>query len=161
MDLCPCCPIECGLQWHRIQRSATFYSYCLFPLSGWFVWIVREVPPLPVYVTHTLVTSLEQSSEKGKAWIVFLIKNAGSWSNTGSCREQCPSRIAQSLYSAPIDPGFLNKSSIELTYSMFSTKKCRRSLAMVHIYLDKFATHRSGPFRTCYLLGRGFVPRLP
>jgi hypothetical protein len=51
---------------------------------------------------------------------------------------QCPHLTAQSPYSVRINTGFLNKCYSDLPYSEFSIKKYYCSLAMVHIYLDKF-----------------------
>jgi hypothetical protein len=65
-------------------------------------------------------------------------KNAGSRSNIGSSREQCPPYITQAPYLVSIDPGFLNKCYIYLPYSKFSAKECHYSLNMMQINLNEF-----------------------
>jgi len=73
-------------------------------------------------------------------------------SDTGLCREQFPPSVAQSIYSVPIDPGFLNQCCIHLPYCKFSIKKGHCSLAMVQIYLDTLYPSdmdRLGPIVCC------------
>jgi hypothetical protein len=92
------------------------------------------VLPILVYVILTVVTSLEWNSDNGKAWIVLLIKIHDLEAIPGPA-EKCPLRIAQGSYSVPTEQGSCI-SAILISPGKFSTKKCRRSLAMVQIYLE-------------------------
>ena len=75
----------------------------------------------PHLVILTIVTSVEQSCDSGKAWSVLLTK-------------------LQDLGAIPVptNPGFLNKCCINLHYCSFSAKECHCSLSMVLINLNKF-----------------------
>jgi hypothetical protein len=63
--------------------------------------------------------------------------HAGSRSNTGSSKTQCPAGILQSPYSVPINPGFLNTCN-KLPYCKCSAQDCQFSLDMLQINLNKF-----------------------
>jgi hypothetical protein len=116
---------------------------------GWFVWIIMEVRVSflilfpQIYVILTVVRYVEQCSNYGKAWIVFLTNMQG----TGSIlvpAENSNLSIAQSPYLVPTYPGFANKCYISFPYSRFSTKMCCHTLGMEQIYFDRFTSFTSG-----------------
>ena len=110
-----------------LNHMAGTLRYVYVPLSS-FSGICR--------VHSHQITSTEFQQRKGINCTPYKI--AGSRSNTRSCKMRCPHLTAQSPYLVLINTGFLNKCYSDLPFSVFSTKKCYCSLAMVEIYLDKF-----------------------
>ena len=136
------------MHWHHIQQKAPFYLYSFdrdgsSESYGRYVKVPVSSFVLPPHCHHITRTELQQR----KGINCTPDKHAGFRSKTGSCSIHCPHLIAQSPYSVPVDPGFLNNWYIDLPCSKFLTKKYCYSFAMVQISLDKFTALRSGPIR--------------